>query len=175
MIENVLFLARAQSPQFELQRVSLQVGAELSLVAEYFEVLADEQGATITVTGEAQIWAERDLFRRAVSNLLANALRYTGPGGLIELNVKSSDSGTVIAVSNPGPGISQAELPRVFDRFYRADPARSVSGASSGLGLAIVKTIMDLHGGSVGVESEVGGLTIFRMEFPRIVGSTQGR
>lgn len=175
MIENVLFLARAESPQFELQRVSLQVGAELSRIAEYFEVLADEQGVTITVIGDAQIWAERELFRRAVSNLLANALRYTGPAGLIELNVKSSDSGTVIAVSNPGPGISHSELPRVFDRFYRADPARSVSGASSGLGLAIVKTIMDLHGGSVGVESEVGGLTIFRMEFPRIVDSTQGR
>jgi two-component system heavy metal sensor histidine kinase CusS len=72
----------------------------------------------------------------------------------------------VIEVANPGPGIAAEHLPRLFDRFFRGDPARANSGESSGIGLAIVKTIMDLHHGSVQAESVVDGLTAFRLVFP---------
>jgi two-component system heavy metal sensor histidine kinase CusS len=106
------------------------------------------------------------MFRRAVSNLLANALRYTATGGVIELTVDDSGAGTTVTVRNPGPQISAADLPRVFDRFYRGDPARSGAGASSGLGLAIVKTIMDLHGGTACATS-VAGQTEFQLTFPK--------
>jgi two-component system heavy metal sensor histidine kinase CusS len=167
MIENVLFLARADSPQFALHRLTLNVGDELRRIAEYFEGLAEDAGVAIVVHGDAQISAERDLFRRAVSNLLANALRYTAKGAVIELTVGDSAAGTTVTVRNPGPEISPADLPRLFDRFYRGDPARSDAGASSGLGLAIVKTIMDLHGGSA-CASSGAGYTEFQLTFPKI-------
>jgi two-component system, OmpR family, heavy metal sensor histidine kinase CusS len=166
MIENVLFLARADSPQFALHRLNLNAGDELRRIAEYFEGLAEDAGVAIVVHGDAQISAARDLFRRAVSNLLANALRYTANGGVIELTADDSGTGTTVTVRNPGPGISPADLPRVFDRFYRGDPARSGAGASSGLGLAIVKTIMDLHGGSACATSR-DGQTEFQLTFPQ--------
>ncbi|HEY2399108.1 MAG TPA: heavy metal sensor histidine kinase [Steroidobacteraceae bacterium] len=167
MIENVLFLARADSPQFAWRPLTLNVGDELRHIAEYFEGLAEDAGVAIAVHGDAQISAERDLFRRAVSNLLANALRYTAKGGVIALTVDDSAAGTTVTVRNPGPEISSADLPRLFDRFYRGDPARSGAGASSGLGLAIVKTIMDLHGGTAHATSGAGH-TEFQLTFPKI-------
>jgi two-component system heavy metal sensor histidine kinase CusS len=138
----------------------------LRRIAEYFEGLAEDAGVAIAVHGDAQISAERDLFRRAVSNLLANALRYTANGGVTELTVADSTAGTTVTVRNPGPEISPAELPRLFDRFYRGDPARSGAGASSGLGLAIVNTIMDLHGGTASATSRAGQ-TEFQLNFPK--------
>jgi two-component system, OmpR family, heavy metal sensor histidine kinase CusS len=175
MIENVLFLARAESPQFGLARVSFDAAEELQRIREYFEGLAEEGGIRIEVRGSARISAERELFRRAVNNLLVNALRYTPRGGTILLTASGSDAEVVIAVENPGPGIPPEEITRIFERFYRADPARSVSTEASGLGLAIVKTIMDLHGGKASVRSEVGGQTVFELHFPNTTQSAAGK
>jgi two-component system heavy metal sensor histidine kinase CusS len=166
MIENVLFLARAESPHFALRRTSFDAAEELHRIGEYFEGLAADEGVDIRVLGDARVHAERELFRRAVSNLLANALRYTPPGGTVLLMASASPEGTSITVQNPGTGIAPADIGRVFERFYRADASRTNSGTATGLGLAIVKTIMDLHEGSASVRSEVAGLTTFELHFP---------
>jgi two-component system heavy metal sensor histidine kinase CusS len=166
MIESVLFLARAESPHFALSRTTFDASEELHRIGEYFEGLAAEGGVDISIRGEARIHAERELFRRAISNLLANALRYTPGGTTILLTVTGSSEGTSVAVQNPGAGIAPPDIGKVFERFYRADASRTDSGMASGLGLAIVKTIMDLHGGRVSVSSEVGGLTTFELYFP---------
>jgi two-component system heavy metal sensor histidine kinase CusS len=110
--------------------------------------------------------AERELFRRAVSNLLANALHYTPAGQTISMTAGQTDQGVSITVQNPGEGIAPADLPKVFDRFYRGDKARSNSGTSTGLGLAIVKTVVEIHGGAATAQSEVGGITTFELRFP---------
>jgi two-component system, OmpR family, heavy metal sensor histidine kinase CusS len=165
MIESVLFLARAESPHFALQRVSFDAADELHRIGEYFEGLAAEAGVDIQIRGDARVSAERDLFRRAVSNLLANALRYTPAGGAIVLTAAASPEGASITVENPGTGIAAGDLDKVFERFYRGDPSRSNSGTSTGLGLAIVKTIMELHGGHASVRSDAG-LTTFDLYFP---------
>ena len=166
MIENVLFLARAENPQFALHRSEFDAGEELQLIAEYFEGISAEKGVQVQVSGGARLSAERELFRRAVSNLLANALRYTPSGQTISMTAARTDRGVSILVQNPGEGIAPPDLPNVFDRFYRGDKARGNSGTSSGLGLAIVKTIVEIHGGAALARSEAGGVTIFELQFP---------
>nr|WP_186198708.1 heavy metal sensor histidine kinase [Burkholderia gladioli] len=170
MIENVLFLARAEHPGFVTHRRDFEVREELLRIAGYFEGLADEAGLQLRVEGGGRLSAELELFRRAIGNLLANALRYTPRGGEIRLAASESAEALTISVSNPGEPIAPELLERIFDRFYRADPARSRqapgTGGVAGLGLAIVRSVMELHGGTVYAESDTGG-TRFVLTFPR--------
>lgn len=165
-IESVLFLARADNPQFALQRVPLDTGTELERIVDYFEGIASEAGITIRIQGSASISADRELFRRAVGNLLSNALRYTPMGQTITLLTEHMNGAVTVAVENPGVGIPQEHLEKLFDRFYRVDRSRSDSANSTGLGLSIVKSIMELHGGQVTVESHPQGITRFVLWFP---------
>ncbi|WP_243712453.1 ATP-binding protein, partial [Burkholderia pyrrocinia] len=159
MIENVLFLARAEHPGFVTRQRAFDVHDELERIAGYFEGLADEAGSTLRVDGHGRLTADLELFRRAVSNLLANALRYTPAGGVIVLRVDETADAVYVVVSNPGEPIDPALLPRIFDRFVRGDPARSggVPGGTAGLGLAIMRSVMELHGGTARVESDAAG------------------
>ncbi|GAU06497.1 heavy metal sensor histidine kinase [Burkholderia stabilis] len=159
MIENVLFLARAEHPGFVTRQRAFDVHDELERIAGYFEGLADEAGSTLLVDGHGRLTADLELFRRAVSNLLANALRYTPAGGVIALRVDETADAVQVVVANPGEPIDPALLPRIFDRFVRGDPARSggVPGGTAGLGLAIVRSVMELHGGTAHVESDAAG------------------
>jgi len=166
MIENMLFLARADNAQVAMKRVTLDLGAELARQADYFELLADARSIAIEVAASGTLEADATLFRRALGNLLSNAVQYSPEAAVITLRSWREQDRVVIEVANPGPGIAAEHLPRLFDRFFRGDPARANSGESSGIGLAIVKTIMDLHHGSVQAESVVDGLTAFRLVFP---------
>ena len=166
-IESVLFLARAESPQFALQRAVLDTKEELHRIADYFEGLSSEAGVTIVVDASATVHADRDLFRRAVNNLLSNALRYTPSSHAIHLRAASTEQGVDVSVENPGRGIAPEHLDKLFDRFYRVDRSRSDSANSTGLGLSIVKSIMELHGGSVSVRSNPQ-VTCFTLHFPRV-------
>ena len=165
-IESVLFLARAESPQFAMQRVQLDTAQELERIADYFEGLSAEAGVAVQVRASATVYADRDLFRRAVSNLLSNALRYTPAGETIHLRAENTGEGVDVSVANPGRTIDPEHLDKLFDRFYRADRSRSDSASSTGLGLSIVKSIMELHGGTVSVHS-AERLTRFTLHFPR--------
>ncbi|EEM0845078.1 GHKL domain-containing protein [Salmonella enterica subsp. enterica serovar Infantis] len=91
------------------------------------------------------------MLRRAISNLLSNAMRYTPPGKTITLRIKEADDQIHIIVENPGTPIAPEHLPRLFDRFYRVDPSRQRKGEGSGIGLAIVKSIVIAHQGKVSV------------------------
>jgi two-component system heavy metal sensor histidine kinase CusS len=175
MIENVLFLARAEHPQFVKHMREFGAALELTHIADYFEGVAEEAHVTVRVSGAASLTADLELFRRAVSNLLANAIRYTPRGGEIVLDAAASAGAVRITVSNPGQPIAAEHLERIFDRFYRIDPSRSTlpsaglsqaSTGSTGLGLAIVRTIMELHGGTVRAESDMHG-TRFILTFLR--------
>ena len=168
MIESVLFLARAEHPQFVTRLRELDAAKELMHIAQYFEGLADDSNIRLRVAADARVCADVELFRRAVSNLLANAIRYTPPGKEIVLQATQTSNGTLITVTNEGTPIDPALLERIFDRFYRADPARKSdlkSVGAAGLGLAIVRTIMELHGGTVRAESDALS-TRFVLTFP---------
>ena len=108
--------------------------------------------------------ADLMLFERAVSNLIENAVRFTPDRGAIVLEAAARSESMEISVRDTGCGIAANEIPRVFDRFYRVDPARTARGA--GLGLALVKTIAELHGGSATIHSEVGQGTTVTLVFP---------
>lgn len=166
MVENMLFLARADNAQVALHPQRVCGAAELKRIAEYFEGLAEDAGITVDVDARGALTADVELFRRAVSNLLANAIRHTASGGRITVRGHSPEKGGyAIEISNPGPGIPAEILPRIFDRFFRVDASRGGSQSSSGLGLAIVRSIMTLHGGRVEVESVPNERTSFRLIF----------
>lgn len=166
MVENMLFLANADNASVMLRKECLSGETELKRIAEYFEGMAEEAGIKIHVEASGNLLVDAILFRRAVSNLVANAIRYTTKGATMTIRgYDGGDGEFVVEVVNPGVGIPPEHLSRIFDRFYRVDVSRVGSHASSGLGLAIVKSIVELHGGNVQVESTPNGLTTFRLVF----------
>jgi two-component system heavy metal sensor histidine kinase CusS len=167
MIEDLLFLARAENPLTTIECSQFDVRKALEAVREFHEAVAAEQGTEILCQGEARVYAAPMLFRRVLSNLLSNALHYTPPGGQIILAVtQAEDQSTIVSIRDTGCGIALEHLPRLFDRFYRVDPARSPQPQGTGLGLAIVKTIMELHGGTVTIQSAHTAGTTVTLTFP---------
>ena len=164
IVESLLFLARAEAAEGNVQRTSFDGRAAIEKIAAFYETIAEEQGVTLTCAGAGEIRADPMLFDRALGNLVENALRFTPAGGTILISIIIRAAHSEIAVKDTGCGISAEHLPRVFDRFYRADSARS--SQASGLGLALVKSIAYLHGGSAQIESEVGRGTTVTLTFP---------
>jgi len=115
--------------------------------------------------------ADRERVYQAVRNLVENAVKYTQPGGRVQIDVWLSDGEAGLTVSDTGPGIPGEVLPRIFDRFVRADAARSRGTGGSGLGLAISREIVEAHGGRVWAESEVGAGSAFSIAFSRPGGA----
>ncbi|MCX6005382.1 MAG: ATP-binding protein, partial [Chloroflexi bacterium] len=110
---------------------------------------------------------DRDRIRQVLHNLLENALRYTPSGGAIKVEARQVESGQVqVSVTDSGSGISLADLPCVFDHFYKADKSRQRGYGGAGIGLALVKKYVELHGGKVWVESEVGKGSVFSFTLP---------
>jgi two-component system heavy metal sensor histidine kinase CusS len=167
MIDSLLFLARAESPQTHVACTLLDTRHELDALRDFYEALAEEHEVKVRCEGHALVYAEPTLFRRAVSNLLSNALHYTPPGGTVTLSVTPAEDHTIaVRVGDTGVGIAPEHLPKIFARFYRADPARSQRSPGMGLGLAIVKSIMELHGGMVTVQSVPRHGTTITLRFP---------
>ncbi len=173
VIESLLFLARAESPEAHVEKKMFDLREEIHDVVEFYEAIAEEKGVALYFEespankDETVLNADSTLFRQALSNLISNALRYTQSGGKIIVAVnKIAGRFVEISVRDNGTGIDSEHLSRVFDRFYRADSSRSGSGPGSGLGLAIVKSIMHLHGGKASVESERQKGTIVTLTFP---------
>lgn len=166
MVESMLFLARADHDQISLSTMMLDTADELTKITEYFEGPASEADIQFKITARGKVLADAHLLRRAISNLVANAIRYAPKNGTISLTAIQGGDGTTISVSNPGSGIDAEHLPKLFVRFYRSDKSRSSKSSSAGLGLAIVKSIMTLHGGSATVQSQPGRSTRFELFFP---------
>ena len=169
MTDNMLFLARAEHADHAIERRPLPLAGELAHVADYFEGPADERGIALRCQcGEGDtVYADPTLLRRALANLLANAVRHADAGSAIVLSAERDGQGMTLAVENRGPTIPPRHLGRLFDRFYRADAARVGSSESNGLGLSIVRSIMSLHQGRWGATSH-DGATRFTLYFPDV-------
>lgn len=165
MVESMLFLARVDNAQVALNKTQLDARQELERIADYFECLAEESDVQIRIAGSALLAADPALFRRAVHNLVANAIRHADQGSNVELEAGQEDGNVVIGISNAGPDIAPQHLARLFDRFYRVDLARTQPSGAAGLGLAIVSSIMKLHGGRAEVSSR-RHRTTFQLIFP---------
>lgn len=167
LIENILFLSRAENPQLEIQKSVLKVQDEIAVVCEYYQAMADEQSISVTYSGKADIRGNSIMFRRMISNLLSNALKYTNQNGWIQIAIAAHYNHVKVTLSDNGIGISAEHLPKIFDRFYRVDSARSQLSGGSGLGLAIVKSIVDLHQGDISIVSQPDQGTTISLSFPR--------
>jgi two-component system heavy metal sensor histidine kinase CusS len=169
IIDSLLFLARAEDPQTQIDRETFNIGDEIGNIREFFEPVAHESGVQIVSDVSAPMTASlnRPLFQRAIGNLMSNALAHTPSGGSVTLRARSEGANISMEVLDTGHGIAPDDLPHVFDRFYRADRSRTPTSGGVGLGLAIVKSIAELHQGSVDIESEIGKGTRVRLLFPQ--------
>jgi two-component system, OmpR family, heavy metal sensor histidine kinase CusS len=169
LISDLLFLARSESPLAHLHRESINVGELLSVIREYYEASAADQGVSLSTAvpnGPVIAQLDRTLLQRAVGNLVSNALAHTPPGKSVVLCASVESAAVRIEVSDAGVGIPPEALPRVFDRFFRVDESRSQASGGTGLGLAIVQSIMLLHGGNVEITSKVGQGTQVTLRLP---------
>jgi two-component system heavy metal sensor histidine kinase CusS len=164
IVDNLLFVARVDAAREPIERKLFDGRKAVEKIATFYRTIAEDQHVTIHCMGEGEIYADPVLFERAVSNLVDNALRFVPDRGEIKISIAVHAEHSEVVVSDNGCGIAPEHLPRVFDRFYRADSSRSSDGA--GLGLALVKSIVDLHGGSVRIDSQVGHGTIVTIIFP---------
>jgi len=164
IVDNLLFVARVDAAREPIARKWFDAGAAVKKIATFYQTVADDHHVKISCSGDGQLYADPDLFERVVGNLLDNALRFTAEHGSIRVAVSKHNSDFEVTVSDNGSGIAPEHLPRVFDRFYRAESSRSSDGA--GLGLALVKSIVELHGGSATIHSEVGHGTAVTLRFP---------
>ena len=165
MIGDMLFLAQADNGLCKPNNTEVDLVAEVRNLLDYYEAWAEERGVRLTFKGEAKTVGDRSMLRRALNNLLVNAIRHTPSGETVRLELNTADEGEIgIVVENSGAPIPPEHLPRLFDRFYRVDPSRQESGA--GLGLAIVKSIVNAHGGRIEVTS-AAGITRFCITLPK--------
>jgi two-component system heavy metal sensor histidine kinase CusS len=165
IVDNLLFVARADAEREPVARKRFDARAAVEKIAAFYETIAEDRHVAINCRGQGEISADPALFERAVGNLVDNALRFTPENGSIQIALAEHATDFEVAVSDNGSGISQEHLPRVFDRFYRAESSRGSDGA--GLGLALVKSIVDLHGGTARIQSEAGRGTIVSLTFPK--------
>lgn len=165
MVSDMLFLAKADNGLIVPRRDAIDLARAADELIEFYRALAEEREVSLSRSGAGEMVGDPLMIRRAISNLLSNALRHASPGGRIEIGIEAQARRTLLAVSNTGEGIDAEFLPRLFDRFYRVDPSRSRSGEGSGLGLAIVKSIVTAHAGEISVRC-ADGCTTFTLTFP---------
>lgn len=166
MVGDMLFLAQADNGQLRPSTESVDLATEIGILFDYFDAWTEERGVTLVLDGSASpALGDRLMLRRALSNLLSNAIRHTPAGESVRVCLKGDDQTTHVAIENPSTRISAEHLPRLFHRFYRIDPARRRQDEGAGLGLAIVKSIIDAHRGSIAVMSGDQG-TRFSVSLP---------
>lgn len=168
MVDDMLFLAKADNGMITPDFEDHDLAAIGSSVLEYYEYAADEKGLKLVMCCEGATWVKGDnpMLRRAVSNILSNAVRYAHEGSVIDIDVWRGDGWVLLKVSNQGPIIPADHIDKLFDRFYRIDTARREgSTLNAGLGMAITRSIIEAHKGAVECRS-AEGITTFEIKLP---------
>lgn len=165
MTSEMLFLAKADNGPIVKPNQAVCLEDEVGELFAFYEPLCEERGVSLVLVGEGVARADRAMLRRALSNLLANAIRHTARGGAVTVRIERNGDDTQLRVENPGEPIAPEHLPRVFDRFYRVDPARRSEGDGAGLGLAITRSIIEAHGGAIRASCADGSIR-FDMTLP---------
>lgn len=157
MVSDMLFLAKTENGIDLPHRERIQLHKEVLALFDFYEAVADEKHVRLVLEGKAEMNGDRLMMRRAISNLLSNALRHADAGTAVTVQVASKGDAVTLTVSNQGAAIAPKDIPRLFDRFYRADKSRShPASEGAGLGLAITKAIVSSHGGAMHVQSHAG-------------------
>lgn len=156
IVTDMLFLSKADRGASARRAGTVRVAEQVAAVADFHEAEVENAQLALRVEGDAELELDAGLLRRALSNLVSNAIRYAEPGSLIRVVIQPEAGGVSITVENRGATIAPEAMPHLFERFYRADRSRSGSSSHHGLGLAIVAAIARMHGGSTFAESAHG-------------------
>ena len=166
MVSDMLFLAKTEHGLALPHPEAIALETEVAALADFYEALAADKSLQLVTEGAAQMEGDRLMVRRALSNLLSNAIRHSPEHGQVCIDIRSTPQGAEVSVSNQGEAIAPDVLPRLFDRLYRADTARRHPASDgAGLGLAITRAIMQAHGGTVSASS-ANGINRFTLVFP---------
>jgi heavy metal sensor kinase len=168
IVEGLFAISRLDAGDAQAESVKFDLGKLASSTSDQMSLLGEDKNIKITCAAANDVWIEGDRARmkQVVVNLLDNAIKYTPQGGAVGLNVRTRDGKAVLEVTDNGMGIPAEALPRVFERFYRVDEARSRELGGAGLGLSIVKSICAAHHGHVEASSTPGQGSIFHVELP---------
>ncbi|MGQ9697254.1 MAG: HAMP domain-containing sensor histidine kinase [Armatimonadota bacterium] len=168
LVQDLLDITTLESPTLRrrLEKVSVEEAVSTVVAAAAHEIETRRLSLSVDVPSGLEVTADKRQLERALANLLDNAVKYTPPKGAVAVEAVRANGAVMLSVKDTGIGIPQDEIPRIFERFYRVDKARSRAMGGTGLGLAIVKEIVDGHGGSVQVESQLGKGSKFTLVFP---------
>jgi two-component system sensor histidine kinase ResE len=170
LVNELLDLARLEAGHFQLNATEMVLDEFLDRAVGKFRSLARDQDIQLTLEGlrdpSFELTMDPDRIEQVLTNLIDNAIRHTPKGGEVKVTVTKLPNFIKMSVSDTGTGIAQEDLPFVFERFYKADKARTRGKAGTGLGLAIAKNIVNAHGGEIGVQSKVGQGTTFSFTLP---------
>ncbi len=172
MVEKMLFIAKADNALLVPEQQPIEMRELIEQLFEYYELLTEEDGIALTCTGHGVLMGDVSMLRQALSNLLSNAIRHSIEGGTVGVHIVTGVQSLEVSVTNVGAMIPAEHIERLFDRFYRADPARREGHNShAGLGLAITRSIVQSHGGTLACESSEQ-MTRFTAFFPLAAGET---
>jgi len=175
MLNTLMDISEAESGAMQLQREPVALSDVVARATDLYREVADAKGVAMVVrtgTGPqdatsqpvAVVMGDRTRLEQVAANLIDNALKYTPPGGRVEVEIGADGQAAILRVRDTGPGIPAAEMPRIFDRLFRGDTSRTERGL--GLGLSLVKAVVEAHGGTVGVENEPGRGAVFTVRLP---------
>jgi two-component system heavy metal sensor histidine kinase CusS len=166
MISDMLLLAKADNGLVLPHCEAVHLASEVRALFDYYDAVAEDKGIALALHGEADVQADRLMLRRALGNLLSNAVRHATPSSTVQVRIGGMPDAVHIDVQNAGEPIAEEHQERIFDRFFRVDPSRQRGSEGSGLGLAITKSIVAAHGGTIRASSQ-DGLTTFHIVLPR--------
>ena len=169
IVVSMLNLSKIEAGEVDLSPVRYDIGAQLFETLLPFERTIDDKQIQIEGfedMGVVNVTADRDLIQQVIYNLLDNAVKFTPQGGTIFVNAKPTEKGVRVTIRNSGAGVSNEEISRIFERFYKVDKSRSFDVKGVGLGLYIVKTIINMHDGTIRASSKEGEYTEFSFELP---------
>jgi signal transduction histidine kinase len=170
LLRALMEISEAEAGVLKLNRADVDLGELARAAVDLYSDVAEARDLRLSLDlrGETPVSADTTRLRQAVANLLDNAVKYTPPGGAVTVTAERRGETVVLTVSDTGPGIPEAEQPRVWERLYRGDQSRSQSGL--GLGLSLVRAIVEAHGGTVGMHNGPGGGAVFEVALPARAG-----
>jgi signal transduction histidine kinase len=169
LANDLIILQRIEGATGELPLRRIELGTVVRRAVEALEPLMEERGVTVTVEGEApDVLGDIDRIQQVVGNLVDNASRVSPTGGAIRVTLARQDRWAAVAVADGGPGITEEDVPHVFERFYRSQPSRDRSSGGFGLGLSIVKAIVVAHAGEIDAANGPEGGAVFTVRLPAL-------
>jgi signal transduction histidine kinase len=168
IVEGLFAISRLDAGEAASEWVKFDLGGLAGATADQMSLLGEDKNVRVSCSAATDVWVEGDRSRmkQVVVNLLDNAIKYTPPGGTVDLTVSARQQKALLEVTDTGMGIPPEALPRIFERFFRVDGARSREQGGAGLGLSIVKSICAAHHGRVEATSTPGQGSTFRVELP---------